>query len=107
MVMTLRERIGEWYARVRALVILYERRAALLGLIVGFVFDLLFFQRVDSFFENVVIILQLALGIAAVVLAHVATAPYRIAPYVRKIVPFLPFLMGLLPNTTFENKRKN
>ncbi len=57
--------------QVQAFVLRNERWLVYVYLTGGFVFDLIFFRRVDLFFENFAIISHLALGALAIIAVHI------------------------------------
>ncbi|PIR44695.1 MAG: hypothetical protein COV10_03310 [Candidatus Vogelbacteria bacterium CG10_big_fil_rev_8_21_14_0_10_51_16] len=71
----------------------HERPLSILGLVSGFVFDIIFFQRIDLLFENVGIIAHLVIGLFAIALMHVHVGWYRRHHLLEKLRALLPFVL--------------
>ena len=81
------------YFRARTLVIEHERLLSYGGLIFGFIFDAIFFERVDLPFENIGIILHFVVGFVAIGLMQVRQDWYARHHLLGKLRLFLPFVM--------------
>lgn len=61
----------DFLIRIRTFALRNERWLVYIYLTGGFVFDLIFFRRVDLFFENFAIIAHLVLGMLAIIAVHI------------------------------------
>ncbi len=82
-----------YFDRIRLWVLAHERTLSYAGLVFGFVFDALFFTRVDLPFENFGIILHFVVGFFAIGLMHVRQSWYSRHHLLEKFRLFLPFVM--------------
>ena len=79
--------------RVSRFLIEHERSLSYAGLVAGFVFDAIFFRRVDVPFENIAIILHFVVGFFAILLMHVRMSWYEEHAELRRLRAFLPFIL--------------